>query len=127
MKFIIISFLFVTVNLCAQEESTSTPTGATSTNISSSDWHSDNAINGTVTITKKSHEPQVIHNRAELESEILRINEHIEIINLKIASVNANPSELEIAHDSGWFEDMEGIKIGLNNRKLEIQNILINN
>jgi hypothetical protein len=127
MKFIIISFLFVTVNLCAQEESTSTPTGATSTNISSSDWHSDNAINGTVSISKKANEPQVIHNRAELENEILRIDSHIESINSKVTSVNADPSEQAIANESGWFEDMEAIKIGLNNRKLEIQNSLINN
>lgn len=127
MKFIIISFLFVSINLCAQEEFTNTPTDTTSNNNTSSDWHSENAINGTVSITKKLNEPQVIHNRAELENEMLRIDSHIESINSKIVTVNADPSEQAIANESGWFEDMEEIKIGLNNRKLEIQNILINN
>ena len=62
-----------------------------------------------------------------IENEILRIDSHIESINSKVTSVNADPSEQAIANESGWFEDMEAIKIGLNNRKLEIQNILINN
>ena len=127
MKFIIISFLFVSVNLCAQEESTSTPTGTTSTNISSSDWHSKNAVDGIVTITKKQNEPQIIHNRAELENEVLRIDKHIESINFKIESINANAEEFQVANESGWFEDMERIKVELNNRKTEIQNTLNNN
>lgn len=58
---------------------------------------------------------------------MLRIDAHIENINSKIAMVNSNPTEQAAANESGWFEDMEGIKVGLNNRKLEIENILINN
>ncbi len=123
----ILIFAFVAHYTFCQQEVTDTPTDSTSNTISTNDWHSENAINGTVTITKKLNEPQIIHNRAELENEMLRIDAHIENINSKIAMVNSNPTEQAAANESGWFEDMEGIKVGLNNRKLEIENILINN
>ncbi|MEJ6616766.1 MAG: hypothetical protein QNL61_07630 [Crocinitomicaceae bacterium] len=128
MKILLISFLFVCCNLYAQQEAVGTSTDSLLNNYSSSsDWHSENAMNGTVSISKKQNEPQIIHNRAELENEFLRINKHIESINFKIESINSNAEEFQIATESGWFEDMERIKVELNNRKIEIQNTLSNN
>ena len=127
MKFIIISFLFVSINLYAQEGVTNTPTDTTSNHISSSDWHSENAINGTVTISKRKGEDQVIENKEYFENQIIRINSQIESINFKIEAVN-NDAELKVkAIESGWFVDMEQIKGELNIQKLEIQNTLNNN
>ena len=123
MKILLISFLFLCGNLCAQQE-VSSPTDTLSSNPSSSDWHSENAINGTVSITKKQNEPQIIHNRAELENEIVRINQQIESINSKIDFVNSDIDEQSIATESGWFDDMERIKDELEIRKSEIQSTL---
>jgi hypothetical protein len=125
MKMLLISFIFVCCNLHAQQEAVGTTTDSLLNNYSSSgDWHSENAMNGTVSISKKQNEPQIIHNRAELENEIVRINLHIESINSKIDFVNADLDEQSIATVSGWFDDMERIKNELENRKAEIQSTL---
>lgn len=126
MKTIFISLLLVCQNLRAQEGTTVSLPDTTSTS-TSYDWHSENAINGVVSISKKQNAPQVIINRTELENEIVRIDGNIAMINAKIATVNSNPQEFQIATDSGWFDDMQRIIDEYTTRKLEIQTILLNN
>ena len=49
-----------------------------------------------------------------MENEIIRIDEQIEAINVKIIAVNSDANETAVANESGWFED----------ELLEIQNQL---
>lgn len=87
----------------------------------STDWHNENAVDGTVSITKKKGQSQVVHNKAFFESELVRIDNHINAINTKIAYVNQNEEERLKAIESGWFEDMERIIGELNAQKEEAQ------
>lgn len=86
-----------------------------------SDWHKENSVDGTVSITKKKNQPQVIHNKAYFENELVRIDNHINAINTKIVYVNQNEEERLKAIESGWFEDMERIIGELNAQKEEAQ------
>lgn len=87
----------------------------------STDWHKENAVDGTVSITKKKGQPQVVHNKAYFEGELVRIDNHINAINAKIETVNQNEEERLSAIESGWFEDMERIIGELNAQKNEAQ------
>lgn len=98
----------------------------TKSTASQSDWHSENSVDGAVTISKKKNEPQVIHNKEYFLNEIIRINNHIEAINTKIESVNSDKKLKSEAKKSDWFDDMERIKNELEIEKLNIQNKLIN-
>lgn len=91
----------------------------------STDWHNENAVNGTVSITKKKGQPQVVHNKAYYEGELLRIDNHINAINAKIAAVNLDEVEKTKANESGWFEDMERIIGELNAQKEAAQIALL--
>lgn len=93
-------------------------------NISPNDWHSENSVDGAVTITKKKNQPQVIHNEEFFKTEILRIDNHIEAINSKISSVNSDQTSKSEAEASGWFDDMERIKSELEAQKIEVQETL---
>lgn len=91
----------------------------------STDWHNENAVDGTVSITKKKGQPQVVHNKAYFEGELLRIDNHINAINAKIASVNLDEEEKAKAIESGWFEDMDRIIDELNTQKEQAQIALL--
>lgn len=81
----------------------------------------ENSANKTTTISVRVGEPQVIHNNAYYQREIDKIDAQVAAIDTKINSVNSNPEEKAIAIESGWFDDMERIKLGLENRKTELQ------
>lgn len=93
---------------------------------STTNWHSENSRDGVVSISKRRNEPQVVHNKAYFENEIVRIDNHILAINAKIETLNNDPELKSKALDAGWFDDMEQIKNELEVQKTQIQNILIN-
>lgn len=66
-----------------------------------------------------------VQDKAYFESELDRIDGHINAINAKMASVNLNEEEKAKAIESDWFNDMEKIKSELENEKIEIQSTLI--
>ena len=73
------------------------------------------------TISIRAGESQVTHNSAYYQNEIDKIDAQILAINTKISIVNANSEEKQVALNSGWFTDMENIKIQLENKKQEFQ------
>lgn len=95
----------------------------TSEQATPNDWHSENSVDGIVTISKSKNKPQVVHNKSFYESEVVKIDNHIAAINSKIATVNSE-EQLNEAIESGWFDNMARIKGELEAQKLEIQDTL---
>ena len=60
----------------------------------------------------------------ELQRKIIQIEAHIQAIETKKAYVRSDPSELEKATASGWFDSMESIKQELLSRKQTLLNAL---
>jgi len=76
------------------------------------------------TISVRAGESQVTHNNAYYQNEISKIDTQLEAINTKVEFVQGNSEEKAIALQSGWFDDMENIKIQLENKKQELQSLL---
>ena len=96
----------------------------TSEQATPNDWHSENSVDGIVTISKSKNKPQVVHNKAFYESEVVRIDNHIASINYKIETVNSDQKLKAEAIETDWFENMSQIKGELEAQKLEIQDRL---
>lgn len=64
----------------------------------------------TVTISKRPGEEQRTHDAAYFNEEIAKIDLHLNAIDTKIESVNADPVQKSEAEANGWFDDMNRIK-----------------
>ncbi|XOV68840.1 MAG: hypothetical protein ACFHU9_06580 [Fluviicola sp.] len=73
-----------------------------------------------VTISKRPGQPQRTHDVAYYNEEIAKIDAQIVAIDSKIAHVNNTPSEKAIAEQNGWFQDMEQIKLELNQERADL-------
>ena len=73
--------------------------------------------NRTVTISKRPGQPQQTHDVAYYNAEIAKVDAQIAAIDTKIAHVNNTPSEKALAEQNGWFQDMEQIKLDLNQKR----------
>lgn len=71
----------------------------------------------TVTISKRPGQPQQTHDVAYYNAEIAKVDAQIAAIDTKIAHVNNTPSEKALAEQNGWFQDMEQIKLDLNQKR----------
>ena len=80
--------------------------------------------NQSTTISVRSGEEQVVHDTQYYQSEIDKINHHIEMIDEKIAFVNDSPEEKQKALESGWYDQMEAIKSDLRAKKTTLQSKL---
>ena len=74
-----------------------------------------------VTISKRAGQPQRVHNEAYYLEEIAKIDNNLAAIDQKIALVNADPNEKQLALTNGWFQDMENIKNDLKLKKTSLQ------
>ena len=74
-----------------------------------------------VTISKRAGEPQRVHNEAYYLEEIAKIDNNLAAIDQKIALVNADPAEKQLAIANGWFQDMANIKTDLQLKKTNLQ------
>lgn len=76
------------------------------------------------TVSIRAGESQITHDRNYYENEIAKIDVQIMAINTKIDIVKANPEEKALANETGWFTDMDIIKIQLEAKKQELQSHL---
>jgi hypothetical protein len=70
-----------------------------------------------VTISKRSGQPQQTHDAAYYNNEIAKVEAHVASIDAKIANVNNTPSEKALAEQNGWFQEMDQIKLELNQKR----------
>lgn len=56
------------------------------------------------------------------EQEIQQCKDHLEALDTKEAWLRANPEELKIAEESGWFEDAAATRARLQARIKELEN-----
>ncbi len=73
------------------------------------------------TISVRPGEAQVTHGAQFYQSEIDKIDRHIEMIDEKIAFVMNSPEDNQQAIDTGWFDQMETIKSELAAKKVALQ------
>lgn len=73
--------------------------------------------NRSVTISKRAGQPQQTHDVAYYNEEIAKVDTHIAAIDAKIAHVNSIPSEQALAQQNGWFQQMDQIKLELNQKR----------
>ena len=69
------------------------------------------------TISKKPGQPQRTHDLAYYNEEIAKIDAHVAAVDTKIAHVNNTPSEKALAEQNGWFQEMDQIKLELNQKR----------
>mmetsp|Transcript_4383 Transcript_4383/g.5854 ORF Transcript_4383/g.5854 Transcript_4383/m.5854 type:complete len:137 (-) Transcript_4383:728-1138(-) len=82
--------------------------------------HTEVSQSRTVTISKRPGQAQRVHDVAYYNEEIAKVDAQIAAIDSKIAHVNATPSELAIAQQNGWFQQMDQTKIDLNQHRAEL-------
>lgn len=70
-----------------------------------------------VTISKRPGQAQRTHDVAYYNEEISKVDAHIAAIDTKIAHVNNTPSEKALAEQNGWFQEMDQIKLELNQKR----------
>lgn len=70
-----------------------------------------------VTVSKRPGEAQRTHDVAYYNEEIAKIDAHVAAIDAKIAHVNNTPSEKVLAEQNGWFQEMDQIKLDLNQKR----------
>ncbi len=73
--------------------------------------------NQSVTISKRPGQPQQTHDVAYYNEEIAKVDTQIAAIDSKIAHVNSVPSEKALAEQNGWFQQMDQIKLNLNQQR----------
>ena len=59
-----------------------------------------------ITYSKKSGEAQIVLDKSYYEKELIRIDQHIAAIDLKVSSISSDQNEKEKAESQGWFDQM---------------------
>ena len=59
-----------------------------------------------ITYSKKSGEAQIVLDKSYYEKELIRIDQHIAAIDIKISTVNSDQNENEKAQSQGWFDQI---------------------
>lgn len=79
--------------------------------------HSQANQSQSVTISKTPGQPQVVHDVNYYNAQIAKVDAQIMAIEAKVTHVNNTPSEKAIAEQNGWFQQMEQVKLELNQRR----------
>ncbi|MCR9173067.1 MAG: hypothetical protein NXI10_11270 [bacterium] len=111
--------LFSAVAFCQQTGTEITPTQAPSKMHAEyrGATHTEVKQSQSVTISKRPGQPQQTHDAAYYNQEIAKVDAHISAIDAKIAHVNSIPSEKALAEQNGWFQQMDQIKLELNQKR----------
>ena len=75
-----------------------------------------------ITYSKKSGEAQIVLDKSYYEKELIRIDQHIAAIDLKVSSISSDQNEKEKAESQGWFDQMNSTREEL---KAEREQILL--
>ena len=73
-----------------------------------------------ITYSKKSGEAQIVLDKSYYEKELIRIDQHIAAIDLKVSSISSDQNEKEKAESQGWFDQMNSTREELKAERAQI-------
>lgn len=73
-----------------------------------------------ITYSKKSGEAQIVLDKSYYEKELIRIDQHIAAIDLKVSSIRSDQNEKEKAESQGWFDQMNSTREELKAERAQI-------